>query len=89
MTPTLALALAQCKRYDGAMTKVLYVRIEQGTHEWLAGMAAEAGVSLARATETVLSEARVRGWSVARPHLTEAAREQAEQAESARPQRAS
>ena len=42
----------------------LYVRVSNQTDAWLRGLADETGMSLAAVVQTLLDEARRRGWSV-------------------------
>jgi hypothetical protein len=43
---------------------VLYLRVTEDVHEYVEGLAEDAGVSMAKAAAALLGEARRRGWTV-------------------------
>ena len=44
--------------------QTLYVRVSDTAHAYLAALSAASGLSMAKITDLVISEARVRGWQI-------------------------
>jgi hypothetical protein len=49
---------------------VLYTRVSDPVSAYLAQLAADTGLSMARIVDTLLDEARRRNWSIEEPRMT-------------------